>query len=68
MIEPVTRIPPLARMDRVQRDKHKITALPLKQPQVKRKEKSNTEHYLSPWLIALGFVLAVALLNGLIGG
>ena len=69
MIQPVTRIPPLSRIDKVHRSKpYKIESLPLDMPQAKRKAKSNTMYRLSPWLITLGFILVVALLDGLIGG
>jgi len=69
MIQPVTRIVPLNRMDNVHRSKpYKIESLPLGLPQVEQKEKSNTMYRLSPWLITLGFILVIGLLNGLIGG
>ena len=46
----------------------KITELPIDTPKAKRKEKSNTEHRLSSWLIVGGFILVYGLLNGWIGG
>lgn len=45
---------------------HKITALPPELSVDKPKKKSIAES-LSPWLLTVGFVLFVALLNGLIG-
>ena len=65
-VERVSRIQPLTRMDKLHRDKpFKITALPLDSPKVKRENKTWSK--LSPWLISVGFVLFVMLMNGLIG-
>ena len=46
----------------------KITELPIDKPKVKRKEKPNTEHRLSSWLLVGGFFIVYGLLNGWIGG
>jgi len=67
MIQPVARIHPLIKLGKVERDKHKFTALPPEISVDKSKKETWTE-LLSPWLIVGGFVLAVALLNRLIGG
>jgi hypothetical protein len=54
-------------MDKVHRDKpYKITALPLDSPKVKPENKIQRKS-LSPWLITLGAILFVMLMNGLIG-
>ena len=69
MIQPVTRIVPLTRLDKVHRSNpYKIESLPLDLPQIEQKEKTNRMYHLSPWLITVGFILVVGLLNGLIGG
>lgn len=75
-VSPVNRIPPYLKRYTPEKhkekewqdylDSHKITALPPELTVDKPKKKSLAE-LLSPWLLTVGFVLFVALLNGLIG-